>query len=368
MALNFYCGSPGAGKTYHVVKEVVIQALLNKKNIITNLPLKTAEIYKAFPQLFEQANYIQIIKEDRIKEIHKIVDTDKYADWIIIIDEAHDYWPSNEAMKDDNFKSWLSQHRHKFQNIVMITQDFSNINKFVRSMVQERFEFEKNESKGSEKSYMQDFFLKQSKKRVDRKICRYDPKYYQFYRSHDVGMEEAGFKEERVGKKMNLMKKPFIMAIGGGCFAVIALFMLVSNIAGGMDGNEEIIENRQVSRTEIMPVSSPVSRPKPEYLPIKKVSSGSIRSVPVAVAVDWCRNVVRVRAGAGADEPGFTGKLGVNGFTMSGGSIDLKGAYTITGAMILPGKAIYFVKDLKRHVYKVEFVDNKYQVGENICL
>jgi len=86
--------------------------------------------------------------------------------------------------------------------------------------------------------------------------------------------------------------------------------------------------------------------------------------------VDWCLNVVRVRtwAGVGASTVSFDGEWGIKGFSMSGGAVDLKGAHTVTGSMLMPGKAIYFVQDLKSMVYKMVFDDERYSVGQNICL
>lgn len=366
MALNFYCGSPGAGKSYHVVKEVVIQALLNGKNIITNLPLKMGEIYKAFPQLVEQNNYVQVIAGERIKEIHKIVDAQKYAGWVIIIDEAHDYWPSNEAMKDEGFKTWLSQHRHKFQNIVMITQDFTNINKFVRSMVQERYEFEKNESRGSEKSYMQDFFLKQSKKRVDRKICKYEPEYFKFYRSHDVGLADAGFKEVRVGKKMNLLRKPMLIIVFSLIGCVVAFFSFFNKLSSSRDAaieaeQEQVsAKNGSIGRGLTLSTNRPVGPLQPNKPLLQNLVGGSGGN-----GFDWCRGISF--AGVGVSD-GFTVKREIKGFSMAGGHANLNGAYIVTGAMIMPGKAVYFVKDSKRTVFKVEFESKRYSVGQEICL
>ena len=357
MALNFYCGSPGAGKSYHVVKEVVVTALLNGKNIITNLPLKMGEIHKAFPQLVEQNNYVRIINDEQVRDIHKIVDNDKYAGWIIIIDEAHNYWPSNEAMKDEDFKSWLSQHRHKMQNIVMITQDFTNINKFVRSMVQERYEFEKNESRGSEKSYMQDFFLKQSKKKVDRKICKYNPEYFKFYRSHDVGMAEAGFKEERVGKKMNLMRKPFMYAVGGVGLALVCIVFFFKSFAGSVQDEPVEALNSVSSPQMIEPINNP-----------RKVSVSS--KLDRKVTRGWCNNIMRVSAGVQGMDRSLRVQtiFGRAGSTMQGGSVRLKGAFIVVGSIEMPLKSIYFVRDLDSIIFRLKVENSIYSVGEKICL
>ena len=364
MALNFYCGSPGAGKSYHVVRYVIIPALQEGRNILTNLPLKLQEIYQAYPELKDQENEVRFIDKDKIENIHLEVDKQEYAGWLIVIDEAHDYWPSYKQIKNEDFRSWLSQHRHKFQDIILVTQDFTNVNRYIRTFIKERFEFEKNDVRGSSKSYMQDHFLKESKKRTKREIHRYNPIYFNYYHSHDIGLAGSGFKEQRTGKKINLMKIPFLMTFGGVGLAVIGLIMLVSNISGGMGSDSEEVENKTVSRPEIIPANSP----KIEVLPVKTVSGGSSSSITGPVAMNWCKNVVRSWAGVGADRQGIIGKLGINGHSMSGGTVELKGAYIVTGAMIMPGKAIYFVKDLKFSIYKVVFVDDKYGVGQKICL
>ena len=118
MAIQFYCGSPGAGKSYHVVRYVIIPALLQGRNILTNLPLKLKEIYLAYPDLNEAENYVEFVDNDKIKDLHKIVDSESYAKWLIVIDEAHDYWPSHEFIRDEGFRSWISLTKIQFQYLI----------------------------------------------------------------------------------------------------------------------------------------------------------------------------------------------------------------------------------------------------------
>lgn len=373
MALNFYCGSPGAGKSYHVVRYVIIPALKDKRNILTNLPLKLKEIYEAHPELKDQDNEVRIIDKDKIQNIHLEVDKEEYAGWLIVIDEAHDFWPSYQQIIDVDFRSWLSQHRHKFQDLILITQDFTNVNKFVRSMVKERFEFEKNDSKGFEKSYMQDFYLGSSKKRAKREIHRYDPVFFEFYYSHDIGLAGSGFKEQRTGKKMNLMKKPLVMLVGGAGMVFICFVVLFNNLAGAKDQEPGKTPEKPVSHRETIRAKPPIKElvgKKSRKFDLDKAllapPGGKIASNLVTPVGGWCQNVKRVKAGIGAKKA--DPYSGVEGLTRGGGRIKLRGAYTVVGSIVTPLKAIYIIRDQKAVIFRVKFKKGRYSVGQRICL
>ena len=374
MALNFYCGSPGAGKSYHVVRYVIIGALKDGRNVLTNLPVKMDSILEAYPDLKNQDNELRMIENDKVKNIHRIVDSQEYAGWVLVIDEAHDFWPSEETIRDPDFKSWLSQHRHKLQDVIMITQDFENMSKYIRRLTKERFEFEKNDVRGSANSYMQDHFLKQSKKRTKREIHKYAAEFFEYYYSHDIGLAGSGFKEQRTGKKMNLMRKPVVMAIGGVGLALICIFLLFYSIGGSVGHAGETSQNEVNNRLTIDPIKDsivPVDSGFSESL----ANSNELGYLPIKTPDIWCKNVSRSSAGVGGmDISGnkfipveVNSHVGIYGLTSFGGNIQLKGAYKVIGAIIIPKKAIYILRASDKDIYKIKLEENIYTVGQKIC-
>jgi len=359
MAVSFYCGSPGAGKSYHVVRHVIIKALGERRKILTNLPLKLKEIYEGYPKFWGNGGYVEFLQKEEIKDLHLKVDNPQYAGWLIIIDEAHDYWPSSEPCKNEQFRSWLSQHRHKFQDLILITQDFANLSKYIRSLVKERFEFEKNDSRGSEKTYMQDFYLKGSKKRSDREIRKYDSRFFDYYNSHDIGLAGHGFKEKRTGKKMNLMRLPYLIIGGGLLMVIFSVGVAFSQFNKGTGKAEKLPEKRTVTSGIIEPVKSGINQPfKPMF------SGGS----PASVSQGFCNKVtIGAWAGVGAKQSS-DGILGMMGTNMEGGQILLKGEYTVIGVLEMPGKVIFIVRNSKKEVFRLKFEHLKYELGQRICL
>lgn len=344
MAIQFYCGSPGAGKSYHVVRYVILPALIAGRCILTNLPVKLKEIYEAYPQLKEQDNYLEFVEHKQIRDLHEIVDCEKYAGWLIVIDEAHDYWPSHNFIKEEGFRSWLSQSRHKMQDVILVTQDFANVAKFIRGLTKERWHFEKNDARGFSKSYMQDYFTGISKKRVTREIRKYDPEYFNYYDSHDTGLLGNGFQEVHVGKKMNIMKKPYWYLVVGVAFFLFGFNMFFSK------GHSE----------ELKTAGKSGSISKAKVLKSNHIEEG--RSVAgLRADYGWCRTIVRIGAG----------KLdykGVKGFAFSGEDVILKGAFIVVGMIGSKNQNIYLLKGSNMSISRIKIPTKTYEVGQKICL
>lgn len=352
MALNFYCGVPGAGKSYHVVRYVIIEALKQKRNILTNLPLKLKEIYAAYPELSDQENVVEFIDNEKIEKLNLVVDCDKYIRWVIVIDETHDYWPSYKGITDEGFRSWISQHRHKFQDLVFITQDFSNVNKYIRTFTKERYVFQKNDSLGFGKTYMQDYFLDSQRKRANRVVRKYDPKFFAFYNSHDAGLAGSGFKEERVGQKINLMRKPFMLLL----FGVVLSFVCVKAFYSKFSSDESPdIKSVKAGNQKNLSISS-----KPQIVS-RSPSSGSDEIPSDNLSFAWCKNTAR----AGVGGQNYKGILLKN---RSGREQQLKRAFVVVGIIGTFTDYIYLVKDQFGNVIRVKLKNDVYSISQHICL
>lgn len=151
MAISYITGIPGSGKSYFAVYQIYKEFLEKPKkkgflNFKKEKP-KTSKylfLYTNINQFkFElKDNFIPFdntdfnFKLNTLYEVYKSVDgkddtlliekakeLDLYQ-VLIVLDEAHNFLNDKE---DEVLKWWLTYHRHLYQDIILITQDFSLI-------------------------------------------------------------------------------------------------------------------------------------------------------------------------------------------------------------------------------------------------
>lgn len=151
MAISYITGIPGSGKSYFAVYQIYKEFLEKpkKKGFLNFKKVKTKKskyqfLYTNINQFkFElKDNFIPFdnvdfnFKLNTLYELYKSVDgkddtlliekakeLDLYQ-VLIVLDEAHNFLNDKE---DVVLKWWLTYHRHLYQDIILITQDFSLI-------------------------------------------------------------------------------------------------------------------------------------------------------------------------------------------------------------------------------------------------
>ena len=141
MAISAYVGLPGSGKSYGVVENVIAPALNEKRSVYTNIPMNTDECLNRFGMAVTPFQTQDIIYNENWW-------TDVFQSGsIIVIDECWRLWPSGLNTKNarDSDKSFLAEHRHMVGDnglsteIVLVTQNLSQIANFVRVLVETTF-------------------------------------------------------------------------------------------------------------------------------------------------------------------------------------------------------------------------------------
>ncbi len=369
MSTLFYCGPPGSGKSYHVVKEVIIPSLKKGRKILTNLPVCLDVMAAKIPELkfVEKMNFLEMVDEERIKNIHELVADPQgiYAGCLIVIDEAHNYWPTDEPIRNKAFKKWYTEQRHYFQDVVLLTQDFDNVHKFMRSITEKRFEYSKNADKGFDNGYNEDYYIGKSKKRPVRTMHSYDKFYFQFYFSHSQSLSGKGLSEKRVGRKVNILFK-YVIRLGLGLALFVgSMSVFFSRVnekieAGKNPESENAKETVSLNRSNVG-ASSPIGSDgfKKVDISISKTLSKDGKEI----SIDWCRNTGRSYAGIGAiKSPGTR-------FENEGGrEVHLNGAHEVVGIIGVGSRSLYLFKTLKGILVKGKVNGTPYKLGEKVCL
>jgi len=167
--IRLFLGTPGAGKSYGALKEVVLELLYSQRIVITNLPvlpgLLNAWMAKNHPEWTDDINQrVRIIGEDQTKEFYRYrsvigdIGTVTKGDALegkhlpygehkgngvfYIIDEAHIPFDSREwASTGTELTFYNSQHRKMNDELIFVTQFEKLIDVRVRGFVQEFWYF-----------------------------------------------------------------------------------------------------------------------------------------------------------------------------------------------------------------------------------
>ena len=189
MAITAYCGLPGAGKSYEVVRGPILQAFKSGRPIWTNIRL-------------DPALGATIAADDAQ---HWYLDAPPGA--LVVIDECWRFWPSGLKADDieENKREFFTMHRHRVAadgqstDIILVTQDLGQVARFVRDLVERTYRCLKHSALGSRKHYRCDVYAGSvtgqnppKSQHVTSWQGRYDPKVFKLYQSHTLSRAPAG--------------------------------------------------------------------------------------------------------------------------------------------------------------------------------
>ncbi|MBP2847673.1 hypothetical protein J8655_19765 [Dickeya oryzae] len=243
MSITAYIGINGSGKSYEVVRSVILPAFLNGRRIVTNITGVTNEKFVEFISSDEK------LVNTRHGEIISVSDNDVNSDNflpykgcsssfcqpgdLICIDEAWRFWETDKMLKNGH-RSFFAEHRH-FSNaqtgftcdVVLISQDLGTLCRFIRARIETTYRMQKHVSLGLTKRYRVDVFMgaKTFKKSLTSSYQeKYDPKFFPLYSSHD-GHNAV---EARVDERQNIFRQTKIWVIAAFCIvSICASFFFV---------------------------------------------------------------------------------------------------------------------------------------------
>lgn len=224
MSIIAYVGLPGSGKSYGAVENVLLPALRQGRIVVTNIPLtdKIYEISSSAINLkhFEINDNGRPVYDDGSDLTDSIINGALY-----LIDECQLIWGS--GLKANQFKltdkNFFTKHRHYSSEshsceIVLLTQDLSNISNFIRSLVEETYKSNKLTAVGSSKNYRVDVYSGAVKGQkpperflINQLFGTYKPDVYEYYVSQTNSTSAFNTSELKVDKRGNVLKSPLIM-------------------------------------------------------------------------------------------------------------------------------------------------------------
>lgn len=203
MAIEAYTGMPGDGKTYEVVKSVIVPAIRRGQRVVTNIRgLDPEAIGKHLG--FPPGRVAMLIKQFDIEDAMTATglapdffpteggEDDGILEWgaYNVIDEAHFVFGTGSKF-DNRGKYFLRQHRHEESDgqstqIVVITQSIDDLTASVKNVVRSTTRCIKKTMYGNHKAYFCRKFMGATEapgKALNEISSKYEAPYIHMYKS-----------------------------------------------------------------------------------------------------------------------------------------------------------------------------------------
>lgn len=227
MAISAYFGVPGSGKSFEVVRSVIIPAVAQGRRVVSNVyGLDPEKIYEFVRKNHKPENMGEVIhvSNDEVQDEYffpyKNAVTDGkntfcQAGDLICVDEAWRIWGSDAAVPK-NHRSFIAEHRHFAHpetgvtcDLVVINQSIANLPRFIRDRTETTYRMTKLKSLGLSSMYRVEIFggAKITKnERVSVKNYRYDKRIFPLYQSYDGnGAEQVVDKRQSIFSNLTLL-------------------------------------------------------------------------------------------------------------------------------------------------------------------
>ncbi len=253
MSVSAYTGLPGSGKSYGVVENVILPCLKEGRPIVTNLPLKLGELQAWCEKHSAPLPRIDIVNLSEVAESEEEGFLSMRYGAVHVFDEVWRVWPSGQKVNQcpEGHREYFAEHRHQVDaagrstEIVLITQDLSQLASWVRNFVDETYRAQKLNHVGQDKRYRIDVYQgavtgqqPPESRRLRQFYGSYQKEVYTLYQSatkaQKSGLHGAG-KEVKADKRANILRSPKILfsLIGAPILGVIALISLFQMLSSG---------------------------------------------------------------------------------------------------------------------------------------
>ncbi len=232
MAIDAYTGLPRSGKSYSVVKNVIMPSLKEGRHVYTNIPL-TQEANDLHPGLIHQ------LEKDWFSDTMLFEKFPPGA--VVVLDELWRRWPSglkaNNAIFED--KEFLAEHGHNVDEfgrttrVVLVTQDLSQIASFVRDLVDKTYRTTKLDAVGMGSKFRVDIYQGSvTGQRPPKSLLissmfdKYSETVWRYYKSSTKSQTGDVGNESRADKRSTVWRSPGLIAT----FAFSAFALIVGPI------------------------------------------------------------------------------------------------------------------------------------------
>jgi len=291
--INAIVGRTRSGKSYEAVRYNAIEQLKKNRMVVTNLSLNIDRICAVYGEHLR--DLIVVVESDFSDFTGKPTDhyfstpdhfirhtwkNDNNQGPYFIIDEAH--FVFGEGCTSE-VKKFLAMHGHYGFDILLLTQDVSQLDKVVRKMPDIAIRTIKLGIVGNDKQYKRKVYSScqfRNAEFISEETRDYDPAYFDFYSSHTLSSSSVTETklEDLKGGGFFPNKKPIIFVLGFAVLLLIFIFnrMFSTSPVEVPEAKVVPVENPSIQSTHIpsnnnpanlKPNSNPVPSPAPVAAP-----------------------------------------------------------------------------------------------------
>lgn len=295
--LIFHEGLPGAGKSYAAIKDHVVPALRKGRKVfayVEGLNHDRIALVSGITSERCQELLVQISKE-QVPTIYDHVENDAF----VVIDELQDFWPSSRVKLEPKITEFITQHRHRGLDVLLMGQVFMDVHTMWRGRVDQLVFFYNRDAVGKADEYKWSVRKRESNGKfaeITNGVEKYNPDYFGTYASHSSGTEN---KEKYADARANVWNSPVLKRMLP-IYAVVALVCLGvviwafrGGIAGKATEKAELAAGREmkVERKE----AAAEEPTKPQKTAAAEVPEGKIS--PPGDWIDELTSKYRIRIG-----------------------------------------------------------------------
>lgn len=227
MAITFYGGVMGSGKSYEVVSGPVCDAVAAGRRVVTNVAgINEAKIHDYLVSKRTGINPKRLgrivhVTDERVMQAGFFPDEKKpeaasvvQGGDLVVIDEAWRFW---DGKLPEEHMQFFRMHRHYVHadtgvtcDVVLISQDINGLHRSLKAVIELSFRMHKLKSIGQPRAYRVEMYegYKQNKStRVSTFVKKYQKDVFPLYKSYDG--ENA--KEVQVDKRQNMLRDPKVI-------------------------------------------------------------------------------------------------------------------------------------------------------------
>lgn len=271
MAISAYVGVPGSGKSYEVVKSVILPAIASGRRVVSNVyGLDKDKIYsyllrknkKLSEEKLGDLVYVdndKCLEPDFLPSMENPEAFCKSGD-LIVIDEVWRIWGSDKDIPKSH-RSFIAEHRHFADpetgitcDLVVINQDVAQIPRFIKDRIETTYRMQKHVGLGFRNRYRVDVFqgIKLFKSsRITYYQEKYDKEIFELYKSY----EADNAKERVTDNRQNIFSsnKFLVYTTLVILTIIVSIYFLYNFFTEGVYSG---VENKSVKNSEVTNVSS----------------------------------------------------------------------------------------------------------------
>ncbi len=232
MAMTAYTGLQGHGKSYEVVRGVILPNIAKGRRVVTNIAGLKDELIADYcvakfgAERDQLGSLVHISNDDVVKtDFFPRENTDNSAAIvqpgdIVVLDECWRWYVTGEPLQKAHL-TFFRMHRHFIHpqsgqccDIVLIVQVFNDLQRKVKGTVEKSFLMEKHKDLGMPDRYVINIYSGSRQNRfslVESRQEKYSPEIFALYSSYSQAQKgSAGPKEEQADNRGNVLNRKLI--------------------------------------------------------------------------------------------------------------------------------------------------------------